>query len=107
MVKLPEELQGIITEKQWNDLCDGKTIKLGAWRVSVLTERGDISFTSYMYYLDIMYQGQRKCIVNYDAGTSSEYVRAIYAGLQLIVRDPEFLRDQMGKFPNACLDLRV
>ncbi len=98
-MKLPEELQGIVTKTQWEILNEGGTIVLGVWKIT-----GHPVGSVRLAYLGLKHKnGTTLAVVSYDPLTR---LQGLYAGLQLALKEPEYLLYMKIAHPaGGCLNL--
>lgn len=97
MNKLPEELVGYISQEQWDTFIARRPIKIGSSVVNLV--RGGGSY----YFLQV----SNPVVFNITCSPSNPVYawNAIYAGLQLLSKDPEYLFSEVNRFGKSCLTL--
>ncbi len=96
MHSLPEELVGYLSQEQWDTFLLGVPVRVGHRRV--------VLCNGAYPYITILVAGRGFNITS--GSVNKNYCwNAIYAGLQLLVKDPEYLESEITKVLQSCLTL--
>ncbi len=87
---VPEELEGIMTAEQWSAFSNEQLVQLGKCQVRCLQR--------HIGFMETIYPGRHPITVqSISDGGTGRHVQAIYAVLQLVVRDPAYLLEEFHK----------